>query len=87
MLELKTHEIKSLAQATSAKLVVLASNKQDSFDSIYVLERDQQPLSLVKIPLLCNLLDPKTTGMVPSLRFSALKMLKTLDDSVLLFDQ
>ena len=87
MLDLKTHEIKSLAQATSAKLVVLASNKQDSFDSIYVLDRDQQPLSLVKIPLLCNLLDPKTTVTVPILRFSALKMLKTLDDSVLLFDQ
>lgn len=95
--ELRNQKIKSIAQATTSKLVVLTCNTKEDFDSIYIVDRDQKPISLIKIPLVCNLLDLLTKTSTPAishlknvipstLRFSALKMLKNLDDSCLIFD-
>lgn len=47
--ELKGQEIKSISQASSNKLVVLACNKTEDFDAIYIVDRDQQPILLTKI--------------------------------------
>ena len=74
-------------------MVVLCSNNSEDYDSIFIIDRDQQPIMLVKVPLICNIFEALTKSSTPqfkhlkgSIRFSAMKMLKNMDDSVLIFD-